>query len=258
MKRKALTVVSLVVFIIGVALLLYPSLSKEYYTHKTDSVVEKFNNAVELMNEDTVESTKDETEKSKKLKKSNEPEFYLDGELISKLYEDLKAYNTDLIENGQSSYGNAFIYQDAGVDLSAYGIPNGLIGYISVPVIEMKLPIYLGANDYNMSLGAAQMNRTSMPIGGESTNCAIAGHRGMINQIMFDNIVYLEKGDDVYITNYWDTLHYKVRETRIINPSQTNSFLIEEGEDLITLLTCHPYGSNAQRFLVICERAENE
>ncbi|MBQ8538559.1 MAG: class C sortase [Ruminococcus sp.] len=260
MKRKALTVVSLVLFVLGIALILYPSLSKEVNTAKTNSVIEDFDYAVELMNEESSsDATDNQTSNKKKDKKQNKKQQnmpVLDKELLDQLYKDLKAYNDDLIVNGQSSYGNAFVYQDAGVDLSAYGIYDGLIGYVSIPSIDTHLPIYLGANNYNMAKGAAHMNRTSMPIGGKSTNCAIAAHRGMINQTMFDNIVYMNEGDDLYIVNYWGKLHYRVRETRIINPSQTNSFLIEKGEDLVTLLTCHPYGSNAQRFLVICERVD--
>ena len=260
MKRKVLTVVSLVMFALGVALILYPSISKEFNTAKTDNVIEDFEYAVQLMNEQSSDSaSNDQTGDKKKDKKPNKKQQnmpVLDKDLLDQLYRELKAYNNDLIINGQSSYGNPFVYQDAAVDLSAYGIYDGLIGYISIPSIDTNLPIYLGANNYNMAKGAAHMNRTSMPIGGKSTNCAIAAHRGMINQTMFDNIVYMNEGDDVFIVNYWGRMHYRVRETIIINPSQTNSFLIEKGEDLVTLLTCHPYGSNAQRFLVICERVD--
>lgn len=253
MKRKVLTAVSLVVFIIGVGLLLYPSLSKSINEQKMNNIVEDFNEAVEYMNSvDKNKSSDDEKEPKEKSNKA--PKLKLDKELLDKLYLESKAYNEGLIENGQSSYGDPFIFSDASVDLSTYGIENGLFGYISVPAIDMNLPIYLGANEYNMAIGATHMNNTSLPLGGESTNCALAGHRGMINKIMFDNIVYLNEGDDVYIVNYWEKLHYKVRATKIINPNSTNEILIEKGEDLVTLITCHPYGSNAQRFLVICER----
>lgn len=260
MKRKVLTVVSLVLFVLGIALIMYPSISKEFNTAKTDNVIEDFEYAVQLMNEQSSDiASNDQTGDNKKDKKQNKKQQnmpVLDKELLDQLYRELKAYNNDLIINGQSSYGNPFVYHDTAVDLSAYGIDDGLIGYVSIPSIDTNLPIYLGANNYNMSKGAAQMNRTSMPIGGKSTNCAIAAHRGMINKTMFDNIVYMNEGDDVFIVNYWGKLHYRVRETIIINPSQTNAFMIEKGEDLITLFTCHPYGSNAQRFLVICERVD--
>ena len=240
MKRKVLTVVSVVLFALGVALILYPSISKEFNTAKTNNVIEDFDYAVQLMNEQGLDnSSNDQTSSNKKADKKKNKKHQnmpvLDKELLDQLYKELKSYNNDLIVNGQSSYGNPFVYQDAGVDLSAYGIYDGLIGYVSIPSIETHLPIYLGANNYNMARGAAQMNRTSMPIGGKSTNCAIAAHRGMINKVMFDNIVYMNEGDDIYIVNYWGRLHYKVRETRIINPDQTNAFLIEKGEDLVTL-----------------------
>lgn len=274
MMRKIFTILTVVVLILGIGFLLYPSIAKDFNTHKTDKVVDEFKLAVEQVNKNDPKNddkSGDKSDKDKALQNSSSHSdqsgdstvqnqsgatYFLDREKLDKLYQKLVEYNNDLKENGQSNGGNPFIFEDQSVDLSEYGITNGVIGYISIPAIDMNLPIYLGANEYNMAIGAAHLNKTSVPIGGESTNCAIAGHRGMINKIMFDNIVYLNKGDDVYIVNYWETLHYRVRETKIIDPEDSNSLLIEKGKDLVSLITCHPYGSNSQRFLVICERVK--
>lgn len=166
-------------------------------------------------------------------------------------------YNEMLYETEASRGVSPFVYESEAIDLSQFGVEDGLVGYVSAPAIDMKLPIYLGASKYNLYRGAAHMNRTSLPIGGKNTNCALAGHRGLISKTMFDNIVYLQLNDDVYIKNYFDELHYKVVEIKIVDPNDcANSFRIQKGKDLLTLFTCHPYGHNTQRYLVICERVK--
>ena len=90
-----------------------------------------------------------------------------------------------------------------------------------------------------------------------NTNCVIAGHRGFNGAIYFRNVPKLKIGDEVIITNLWETMTYTVTETQIILPNEVDQILIQEGRDMITLLTCHPYASGGrQRYLVICERAE--
>lgn len=259
MKRKVLIIISVIVLLVGVSVLLYPPVSKGINTYKSERIVEDFKKDIEELNEKTTETSEADTNSSSDGGDNTNEELagQLDPQLIAQLYNDLQKYNQDLYNNGQQDeFANSFIFEDPTVDLTKYGITNGIIGCISVPEIDLNLPIYLGANEGNMALGASQLNKTSAPIGGENTNCAIAGHRGLPNQVMFDNIVYLTEGDDVYITNYWDNLHYKVIETKIIDPDATNEILIEDNKDLLTLITCHPYGYTSQRYLVICERVE--
>ena len=106
-----------------------------------------------------------------------------------------------------------------------------------------------------MADGAAQLCQTSLRIGGENTNCVIAGHRGWRGASYFRYIEKLRIGDEVRITNLWETLHYRVVDIQIIAPYEVERILIQEGRDLITLLTCHPYASGGkQRYLVFCER----
>ena len=97
--------------------------------------------------------------------------------------------------------------------------------------------------------------QTSIPIGGENSNSVIAGHRSWNGYKYFLDIELLEAGDLVYITNLWGTLTYRVTEIQIINPNEIDAILIRPGKDMITLLTCHPYGSGGlYRYLVFCER----
>ena len=106
-----------------------------------------------------------------------------------------------------------------------------------------------------MAHGAAILSQTSMPIGGENTNCVIAGHRGYQGIPYFREIEKLQLGDHIYITNPWETLTYEVTEFKIIDPDASDQILIQDGKDMVTLLTCHPYRSHGKyRYVVYCER----
>ena len=123
--------------------------------------------------------------------------------------------------------------------------------------MELKMPIYLGATNQHMADGAAHLSQTSLPIGGRNTNCVIAGHRGYNGASYFRYIEKLKVGDIVTITNVWETLTYRVAEIKIIDPHDVKEILIQDGRDLVTLLTCHPYASGGkQRYVVYGERIE--
>ena len=176
---------------------------------------------------------------------------------ISLLREQMEQYNKELLEYGQYELNDPFAYEQPSFDLASYTLYDNVFGHISAPAIGMDLPIYLGANQYNMNFGAVHLSYSSMPIGGKSTNAVFAAHRGYIGRIFFDNIVFLSEGDDVYITNPWEELHYRVIRTEVISPYDISKCYIQEDKDLITLLTCHPYGSNEQRYMVVCERVDS-
>ena len=116
---------------------------------------------------------------------------------------------------------------------------------------------YLGASDAHLAAGAAVLGNTSAPIGGDNTNCVIAGHRGWRGADYFRHIDRLQVGDTVKLTNLWETLTYTVADIRIMQPHEVDKIKIQQGRDLLTLLTCHPYASGGrQRFVVYCERTE--
>ena len=120
------------------------------------------------------------------------------------------------------------------------------------------MPIFLGATEQHMADGAAHLSQTSLPIGGENTNCVIAGHRGYNGASYFRYIDKLKVGDLVSVTNLWERLTYRVCEIKIIDPYDVTEILIQPGRELLTLLTCHPYASGGrQRYVVYCERVES-
>ena len=176
---------------------------------------------------------------------------------LALLRQQMQEYNNQLAEFGRNELNDPFAYEQPSFNLYSYSLYDNVFGHISAPAINMELPIYLGANQYNMNFGAVQLSYSSMPIGGKNTNAVFAGHRGYIGKIFFDNIVFLNEGDDVYITNPWETLQYKVSYTEVISPYDIQKCYIQPDKDLITLLTCHPYGESTQRYMVVCERVES-
>lgn len=171
------------------------------------------------------------------------------------LYAAMEEYNEKIYAEKQRELSDPRAYEAAGIDLSSYGLEDDIIAVLSVPAMELEMPVYLGASYDNMALGAAVLGQTSLPIGGSNTNCVIAGHRGWNGAAYFLNIDKLRVGDELSITNLWETMDYTVSEIRIIEPNDIDQILIQEGRELLTLMSCHPYASGGRyRYLVFCER----
>ena len=164
-------------------------------------------------------------------------------------------YNEKLYLNGQSGLIDQLSYEVPDFLLSDYGINSDILGYISIPAIDVELPIYNGASEENMAKGATYLANTSLPVGGKNTNCVIAAHSRHNGIYLFKRITELKTGDEIYITNLWETLVYKVTETKIIDPSDSRNIYIQPGRSLITLSTCHPFPNLYQRYLVYAEEA---
>ncbi len=133
---------------------------------------------------------------------------------------------------------------------------DGVMAYLTIPAIKLYLPIYHGTSDTVLSKAIGHLQGSSLPVGGESTHVVLAGHTGLTNAEIFDNIDELEVGDYFIITVLGEDLAYEVTSIEIVLPEETDSLLIQEGEDLVTLVTCTPYGINSHRLLVHAERTE--
>lgn len=179
-----------------------------------------------------------------------------DDSPLARLKRDAEDYNGQLFSQNQEQLSGPSAYEEPSFLLSDYGLPDEVFAVISIPKLELEMPIYLGASADNLALGAAHMSQTSLPIGGDNTNCVIAGHRGWKGGAYFRELPSLQAGDEVTITNLWETLTYRVSEKKIIYSSESEAILIQPGRDLLTLLTCD-YGADGvkYRYLVICERA---
>ena len=174
------------------------------------------------------------------------------------LREAMEAYNLQLSQD-QSGLDSVDSYEAPGLNLKDYGLgTDDPVGYIEIPAMDVTLPLYLGASRAHMNDGAAVLGQTSMPIGGISTNCVIAAHRGWNGKAMFRDVELLQEGDLVYLTNLWETLTYQVTGISIIWPDEVEAVAIKPEQDMVTLLTCHPYIVGTHRYLVYCQRVEQD
>ncbi len=174
------------------------------------------------------------------------------------LLEALQEYNRQLCTEKQCNLTDLEACETPAADLTTYGIDDEIIGVLEIPAMELTMPVSLGASDTHLAAGAAVLGNTSAPIGGNNTNCVIAGHRGWRGADYFRHIDKLAVGDTVTLTNLWKTLTYTVEDIQIIQPHEVEKIKIQQGRDLLTLLTCHPYASGGkQRYVIYCERTEN-
>lgn len=216
---------ALLLLLAGAGVYLYPHISGKLYEIKVEYLIDDF--------------IKDSWEKADR---------------YEELYQKLKEENERLFHYKQKKLTDAFAYEQPAVDLKSYGLSKDYIGFIEIPVMNVKLPIYLGANEENMKKGAVHLTETSYPINGVHTNCVLAAHRGYSKAEMFRNIELLTPGDVVYIHNIWEKMTYQVKKCCVILPTDTKWLEIKEDKELLTLLTCHPYRHNYQRYVVLCEK----
>ena len=249
MRRKGvlITLLFLWVYLVGMGILLYPAINNYYTSKRMESSVESF------FGTSPTESGTDSTEATQAAQETEPPTPY------PELLDMLEAYNRELYEDDQSKLSSLAATEQPGVLFSVSGQAGDVFGVLSIPKLEMEMPLYLGATDKHMADGAVQLGQTSIPIGGVNTNSVIAGHRGWNGADYFRYIPNLVIGDKIQITNLWETLEYTVTGTKIISPNDVEAIKIQPGKDMITLFTCHPYASGGrQRYLVFCERTTTD
>ena len=135
---------------------------------------------------------------------------------------------------------------------------NGIMGYIDIPKIHVTLPIYHGTDDSVLQVAVGHVEGSSLPVGGEGSHCVLSGHRGLTNAKLFTNLDQMQSGDVFVISVLHEELYYEVDNISIVKPDDISSLTFEEGMDLCTLITCTPYGVNSHRLLVRGHRVEKE
>lgn len=249
MKKRILIAVLLLVFLAGLLLFSYPKLSgivtDRQTLNRTDVVIRWLETArAEQVEGDDEPLTAEEEE----IYPPDMPQHHL------ALWRAAQAYNRELWLEKQSGLCDPFAYEQPSITLGSYGLENEAFGVLRIPALELELPIYLGASSEHLTWGVAHLSQTSLPIGGENTNCVLAGHRGWKGGTFFRHLEDLQIGDTVEIENLWTTLEYTVTGTEIIEPHEIEKLLIRPGEDRLTLFTCTRDGK--RRFVVYCERVE--
>ena len=237
--RKLVRIIAIILFIVGLGFFAYPIVLREAFDIQANKAIDQF----DQLKTDALQT--DNTAPND------------DNLLYAELRRAMFEYNEKLYLSGQSGLIDQLSYEKPDFLLSDYGIDSDILGYITIPAIDIKLPIYNGASTENMAKGAAYLAHTSLPVGGENTNCVIAAHTRYKSIYMFKRITELNVGDKIYITNFWETLVYQVVETKVIDPNDSQNIYIKANRSLITLSTCHPYPDNYQRYLVYAELVKN-
>lgn len=227
MKKHISTIIAILVFVTGLSLLLYPTVSNYWNSLHQSRVVANYSDALAKM---------DQKKKQAEIDRAVE-------------------YNAGLINNG-----GRFTPSDS--ELSKYksllnADGTGMMGYVTIPKIQVKLAIYHTVDESVLQIGVGHLEGSSLPVGGASTHCVISSHRGLPSAKLFTDLDKLKKGDYFYLHVYDKVLAYKVDNIAIVEPNDYGLLEIEEGKDLCTLFTCTPYGINTHRLLVRGHRVEN-
>ena len=249
----------ILLFILGIMVFLYPTFSNLYYNYITmrSTDIEAYPSAAGSTNSTGKAETEtddiDTTVSDKDFKQiESDPSM---KSLLNKELDYLKAYNIKLWKSpgettdpfGENEGGSAKyeVSEDSG--------GASVFAYIKIDKIHQTLPVYLGATNVHLKKGVAVIQGTSIPVGGENTNSVIAGHTGMI-QKFFTDLPEMKPGDEIQITNHWETLYYKVTGNKLIWPDQEEYLAVVPGKDMITLLTCYHGTPENDRLLVFAER----
>lgn len=231
-SEKILLIIAIIFIIVGTGIFLYPSISN-YFAEKNH--VEAIRNYYKMVVKIGEDSLKKEKEKAQTYNEN------LSGDPV---------HDPFVLGSGYALPEN---YKEV---LNISG--DGIMGYIQIPKISVDLPIYHGTSEEVLEKGVGHIQNTSVPIGGNSTHSVLTGHTGLPNAELFTRLDELVVGDIFYIHVLNDILTYKVYEIKVVLPDNIDELRITSGEDLVTLVTCTPYGVNSHRLLVKAKRVEYE
>lgn len=250
MRKVMKTVLSVFFILIGAAIYLYPNF-REWELQKSIPLMKSHSQIIE--ERENYSETEDETQ-LEDLKG-----LFLSKEKSAELFEEMERYNKNLLV-GEQDIRDAWEFRQTPVDLSGLSNEIKAIGSIELPDIDLTLPLFIGASETNMSKGAVVLAGTSMPIGGNATNCVIAAHRGWSGSPYFRDIDQLKVGSLVKISNPWEVLVYQVTGTEIVHATEDEILNIVPGKDMVTLFSCYPYGHVGTKYrqVIFCERILNE
>lgn len=225
-KRKAGMIAGAIIILLGVGLLLYPTVANKWNNLHATKAIASYMDTVTNMTEDNYD----------------------------KMWADARVYNESLV-NKESRFEPTeeehALYESL-LDVTGTGI----MGYVEIPCIKVKLPIYHTTDETVLQIAAGHLEGSSLPIGGPSTHAAISGHTGMTSAKLFTALEKMKIGDTFFIHVLNTTLEYEVDQIDVVLPDETDILHIEEGEDYLTLITCTPYGVNSHRLLVRGSRTE--
>ena len=222
-KTRGIPILFTLIFLMGLSLLLYPMVSNYLNSKRAQDVIQSYTQDMESVSQDDSQ------------------------EWLSCAY----AYNATLEGRGvPDAFALTTPEEDENYLSQLSFREDGVMGYIEIPKISVSLPIYHGTGEEVLSKGAGHLQGSALPVGGENTHCVISAHRGLPSAAMFTDLDQLEIGDHFYISVLNETLCYEVDQILVVEPEDTSALDVAEGMDLVTLVTCTPYGVNTQRLLV--------
>ena len=222
-KKRIFDGIRIVVLLFFIGVLLYPTISDYLLRIHSSQVIQSYEKSV----------------------------IGLDQETKDTMLKDAQTYNSSLI--GKEELYDPFMSIEK-VDKYYMSLLNsngdGVMGYIQIPRIDVKLPIYHTTSEKVLQKGVGHLQGTSLPIGGKSTHAALSGHRGLPSSNLFTDLDLLEIGDIFYMEVLGNTSAYKIDQIKIVLPTETKDLEIVDGKDYVTLITCTPYSVNTHRLLV--------
>ena len=227
MKTDRSTILLVIIFLIGLSLLLYPSFANYWNSFTQSRAVASY---VEQLAE-------------------------IDDDRYREIWDAARDYNDSLLTR-ENNYLLSDEQWEEYMELLNIG-GNAVMGYVEVPKINISLPLYHGTDEAVLAVAIGHLEWTSLPVGGESTHCVVSGHRGLPSAKLFTDLDKVREGDIFLLHVLDETLTYEVDQIRIVLPHETDELLIQEGKDLCTLVTCTPYGVNSHRLLVRGHRVDN-
>ncbi|MBR3680200.1 MAG: class C sortase [Oscillospiraceae bacterium] len=225
MKRYIINIILIVTMLIGIGLLLYPSISNYLNSKVQTKVISTYTDA-----------TKDLSE--------NENQALIDA---------AHEYNQRLASTSGAFYDPSSV---SGYDSTLNAAGTGVMGYLTIEKIGVELPVYHGVDDDVLQIAVGHLPGTSLPVGGETTHAVMSGHRGLPGARLFTDLDKMEIGDTFYITVLKDVYTYQVDQIKTVTPFEVDDLQLERGKDYCTLFTCTPYGINTHRMLVRGVRIE--
>lgn len=226
-KSSTSTILLVILFLAGLSLLLYPTVSNYVNSKNQSRVIDSYTQSVNDLDAEKYAALLAEADAYNQTLRNRANEYALTEELLAQ-YEEL---------------------------LNVSG--SGVMGYVEIPSINCTLPIYHGTDEAVLQVAAGHLEWTSLPVGGESTHSVISGHRGLPSAELLTHIDKMDVGDRFYIHVLDKILEYRVDHIAVVEPDDTSLLHITEGKDYMTLVTCTPYGINSHRLLVRGERVEN-
>lgn len=227
MKKHNSTILLVIVFVVGLSLLLYPSFSDWWNSMHQSQAVATYVEQVATIDEDK----------------------------YAEIWDSAWVYNRDLIQR-ENRFTLNEEQKSAYTELLDVG-GTGIMGYVEIPEIGVVLPIYHGTDEAILQVAIGHLEWTSLPVGGEGSHCVISGHRGLPSAKLFTDLDKMVEGDIFMFRVLDEILTYEVDQILIVEPYEVQHLQIEEGKDLCTLVTCTPYGINTHRLLVRGHRVEN-